>query len=211
MAPRKYQQRARAEAAEETRRRILQSMYSQLRKNPAKAISVDRVAQDAGVSRSTVYLIFGSRAGLFDAFGEYLYARAGFDRIARATQHPDALEHLRESLRAAGEVYAAERDAGRALYSMGVLDPDAMAGVAQRLEQSRAAGMAYLGKRLAEQGLLRADVTEVEAADLLFVITSFDSFDLLYTGRGLDSATVAERLIAVAERAVCRPAVRDSA
>jgi AcrR family transcriptional regulator len=206
VAPRKYDQRARAEAAEETRRRILESMYNQLRETPAKAISVDRVAQDAGVARSTVYLIFGSRAGLFDAFGEYLYGRAGFDRIAQAVQHPDALEHLRGSLRAASEVYAAERDAGRALYSMGLLDPDAMAGVAQRLEQSRAGGMVYIGNRLAEQGVLRADVTEAEAVDLLFVITSFDTFDLLYTGRGLDPATVAERLIAMAERAVCQPA-----
>jgi hypothetical protein len=49
-------------------------------------------------------------------------------------------------------------------------------------------------------------VTEAEAVDLLFVITSFDTFDLLYTGRGLDPATVAERLIAMAERAVCQPA-----
>jgi AcrR family transcriptional regulator len=210
VAPRKYEQRARAAAADETRRRILESMYNQLRETPAKAISVDRVAQDAGVARSTVYLVFGSRAGLFDAFGKYLYDRAGFDRIVQAVQHPDAREHLRGSLRAASEVYAVERDAARALYSMGLLDPDAMAGMALRLEQSRARGMEYLGKRLAEQGSLRPDVTEAEAVDLLYVITSFDTFDLLFTGRGLDPPTVAERLIAMAERAVCRPADRVS-
>ena len=206
MAPRKYEQRVRAAAAEDTRRRILESMYDQLRETPAKAISVDRVAQDAGVARSTVYLVFGSRAGLFNAFATYLYDRAGFDRIVQAVQHPDAREHLRGSLRAASEVYATERDAARALYSMGLLDPDAMAGMALRLERSRARGMEYLGKRLAEQGLLRPDVTEAEAVDLLYVITSFDTFDLLYTGRGLDSATVAERLISMAELAVCKPA-----
>ena len=211
MATRKYEQRARAKAAEETRKRILDSMYKQLRETPARAISVDRVAQDAGVARSTVYLVFGSRAGLFDAFGEYLYGRAGFDRIVRAVQHPDAREHLHGSLRAASEVYAAERDAARALYSMGVLDPDATAGMAQRIEQSRAGGMEYLAQRLAEQGFLRRDVTEAEAIDLLYVITSFDAFDLLYTGRGLDTATVADRLISMAERAVCRPVDDTSA
>lgn len=205
MATRKYEQRARAAAAEDTRRRILDSMYHQLRETPARAISVDRVAQDAGVARSTVYLVFGSRSGLFDAFGEYLYDRAGFHRIGEAVRHPDAREHLRGSLRAACEVYAAERDAARALYSMGLLDPDAMAGVAQRLEQSRAGGMSHLGKRLAEQRVLRPDVTEGEAVDLLYVIASFDAFDLLYTGRGLDPGTVAERLISMAERALCRP------
>jgi hypothetical protein len=35
------------------------------------------------------------------------------------------------------------------------------------------------------QEALRADVTADQAADLLWLLTSFDSFDLLYTGRNL--------------------------
>ena len=46
----------------------------------------------AGVARSTVYLIFGSRAGLFDAVARDLLDRGGFDRIVRAVGHPDARE-----------------------------------------------------------------------------------------------------------------------
>jgi hypothetical protein len=124
-----------------------------------------------------------------------------------AVKHPDAREHLRGSLRAASEVYAAERDVARALYSMGLLDPDAMAGAAQRLENSRAGGMEYLARRLADQGALRPGVTEAEATDILWVIASFDSFDLLYTGRGLAPTEVADHLIAMAERSLCRPTV----
>ena len=41
-----------------------------------------------------------------------------------------------------------------------------------------------------------------EANDVLWVITSFESFDLLYTGRGLPLDTVVERLTAIAERAL---------
>jgi len=207
MNTRKYEQRARAASAEETRRRILDAVYERLRDAPAESVRVDAVAQMAGVARSTIYLIFGSRAGLFDAFGRYVYERAGFDRIVEAVKHPDAREHLRGSLRAASEVYAAERDVARALYSMGLLDPDAMAGAAQRLENSRAGGMEYLARRLADQGALRPDVTEAEATDILWVIASFDSFDLLYTGRGLSPPKVAEHLITMAERSLCRPAV----
>ena len=67
MATRPYEQRQRAEAAEQTRRRILDAVIERLRKAPAEPVSVDRIAEMAGVARSTVYAIFGSRAGLFDA------------------------------------------------------------------------------------------------------------------------------------------------
>ena len=61
-------------------------------------------------------------------------------------------------------------------------------------------------RRLAEQGALRPDVTEAEAADLLWLLTSFDAFDILYTGRSLPAELVAATLITTAERALCRGA-----
>ena len=41
-----------------------------------------------------------------------------------------------------------------------------------------------------------------EANDVLWVITSFESFDLLYSGRGLPLDAVVERLTETAERAL---------
>jgi AcrR family transcriptional regulator len=201
---RKYEQRARAVASEETRARILDAVYQELERAPAEAVSVDRVAQLAGVARSTVYVVFGSRAGLFEAFGEYLYERAGFDRIVAAVEAPDARQHLRDGIRAGCQVFAEVRDVARAWYSMGSLDPDAMAGMPRRIEEDRAGGMAYLARRLAEQDVLRPGVSQAEAADLLWVLTSFDTFDLLYRGRGLPWEEVADRLVATAERSLCR-------
>src|SRR5919205_466520 len=64
MATRKYEQRLRAETAEETRRRILDALYERLRAAPSQPVSIDQVARTAKVARSTVYLIFGLRGGI---------------------------------------------------------------------------------------------------------------------------------------------------
>jgi AcrR family transcriptional regulator len=204
MPTRRYEQRLRAEAAEETRRRILDAVEQRLRETPSQPVSVDRVARDARVARSTVYLVFGSRAGLFDAFAANLFEHGGFDRVVEAVRHPDAREHLRGGIRGGVETFAAHREVLRALWSMATLDPGAVGGAVQRSEQRRARGMARLARRLAEQGVLRPDVTVDEAAHLLWVLTSFDGFDLLYTGRGLSTDEVSRVLITTAERSLCR-------
>jgi hypothetical protein len=62
--------------------------------------------------------------------------------------------------------------------------------------------MARIAAQLHEQGHLRPGSPTEEANDVLWVITSFESFDLLYSGRGLPLDTVIERLTDAAERAL---------
>ncbi|KXF48500.1 TetR family transcriptional regulator [Rhodococcus sp. SC4] len=205
MATRKYEQRLRAEAAEETRRNIIDAVYDRLRRAPSTPVSVEQVARAAGVSRSTVYLVFGSRAGLFDALTTDLWwHRAGFQAVVDAVEHPDAREHLRGGIDSGVRVFAAHRDVFRALFSMAQLDADAVGGAIARIEENRAGGMVHLARRLAEQEVLRPEVTVDEAADLLWLLASFDSFDQLYTGRNLPVADVSRALITTAERSLCR-------
>ena len=193
------------EAAEETRRTILDAVYEQLRTAPAAPVSVEQVARTAGVSRSTVYLIFGSRAGLFDALSDDLWwHRSGFQQVVDAVTHQDAREHLRGGIDAGVRVFAAHRDVFRALFSMAQLDADAVGGAIARIEENRAGGMVHLARRLAEQDALRPDVTATDAADLLWLLTSFDGFDQLYTGRNLTVDHVARVLSTTAERSLCR-------
>ena len=95
-------------------------------------------------------------------------------------------------------------DVFRALFSMAELDADAVGGAIAWIEHRRAGGMAWLAQRLAEQNVLRPDVTADEAADLLWLMASFDSFDALFTGRNLAVDDVARLLAATAERTLCR-------
>ena len=124
MSKRRYHQNVRADAAAETRRHILDTLYERLREAPAEPVSVDQIARRARVSRSTIYLIFGSRSGLFDALTDRLIQGAGYDRIVEATRHPDARETLRGGLEGGVHMYAAHHEVLRVLYATGKLDPE---------------------------------------------------------------------------------------
>jgi AcrR family transcriptional regulator len=202
VATRRYEQRQRAEAAEQTRHRILEAVIERLRKAPAEPVSIDRIADMAGVARSTVYAIFGSRAGLFDAVAAEVLERDDYERLLEAKHEPDAREHMRVGFRSGTAMLAADRDIVRALFSMAHLDERAVGAAVRKREESRAAGMARLARRLGEQELLRPGVAVEDAQNVLWVLTSFESFDLLYTGRGLSTEAVADLLFATAERAL---------
>jgi AcrR family transcriptional regulator len=204
VATRRYEQRQRAEAAEQTRRRILDAVIERLRKAPAEPVSIDRIAEMAGVARSTVYAIFGSRAGLFDAVAAEVLEREGYERLLEAKHEPDAREHMRVGFRSGTAMLAADRDIVRALFSMAQLDEGAVGDAVRKREESRAAGMARLARRLGEQDLLRPGVSVEAAEHILWVLTSFESFDLLYTGRDLSTEAVADLLFATAERALLK-------
>jgi AcrR family transcriptional regulator len=204
MATRRYEQRQRAETADQTRRRILDAVIERLRRAPAEPVSIDRIAEMAEVARSTVYAIFGSRAGLFDAVAADVLEREHYERLLDAKHEPDAREHMRVGFRTGTEMLAADRDIVRALFSMAQLEERAVGDAVRKREESRAAGMTRLARRLSEQDLLRPDVSVEEAEQILWVLTSFDSFDLLYTGRGLSTEAVADLLFATAERAILK-------
>ena len=199
---RRYEQRIRAEAAEETRARILDALHDLLRERPDGSISVDQVAKRARVARSTVYLAFGSRRGLFDALTERLLSGEGFARILAAVADPDARESLRGGIAGGVTMYAAEHEVLRVLDAMRTLDPGGAGEAIARVEARRSAGMARLARRLGEQGLLRPGLSPEQAAHLIWLFAGFDAFDTLATGRGLDPDDVTAILVAGAEHAL---------
>jgi AcrR family transcriptional regulator len=206
MVTRRYEQRARLDSAEATRRRILAAVHQHLRETPTQPVSIDAVARHAGVARSTVYVVFGSRSGLFDALVDDLWERSGLPGLTAAVAHPDAREHLRGGIHAANRMYAAERDVYRILFSMAQLEPDSLGAAIARKEDSRLGGMRYLVSRLAEQGLLRAGVTRRQALDVLWTLCSFETFDLLHHGRGRSVAATSALTARMAEDALLVPA-----
>jgi AcrR family transcriptional regulator len=199
---RSYRQVLRADTAEKTRQGILDTLYDRLREAPSQPISIDEIARRARVARSTVYLAFGSRSGLFDALTDRLLRGAGYERIIEAVQHPDARETLRGGLEGGVSMYAAHHDVFRVLNAMAKLDPAGVGQALARSEEERSRGMASVAKRLEERNLLRAGVTVEHAANVIWILASFDAYDLLATGRGLDPKEITRTLTDMAERAL---------
>ncbi len=197
---RRYEQRLRAAATEERRRRVLATVFEGLREAPSRPLGLDEIAQRAGLSRSTIYGLFGSRAGVFDALGESLVDRLGYARLIETVDDPDARTVLRRVLAESTRIYAEHRDVQRALYSLAALDDEAAGGPMRRLEHDRAAGMRRLAEGLADQDALRPGLGVDDAAHLLWMLTSFESFDLLHTGRRLPVDEVARLLVLAADR-----------
>jgi len=200
---RAYEQTARAESVAETRRHILDGVYECLRQEPSTPPSVGEIARRAGVARSTVYLAFGSRAGLFDAFTQELWQRSGMPNLREAVNVPDARDGILGGIRAGVDIFAADRDVFNALFAMTKLDSDAVGGAVDRIERRRADGMAWGARRLAGQKQLKPGVSAKRAAHVLWLVASFDAFDLLYTGRGLSARETGRILADTFENAVC--------
>lgn len=200
---RSYQQTARAESAAETRRRIIEVTRDLLSRAPLENVSLPQIAERAQVARSTVYTTFGSREGLMVAVAEDLLERGGFARIGQALAGPDVVKAFEISIGVAMELYSQEDAVGQALLSLAAVDRDASSAAA-RLNRGRQQGMRRLAERMREQGVLRDDVTVEEASDVLWIITSFETFAQLYRGRSLTPQQIGDRLLAITRRTLYR-------
>ena len=137
------------------------------------------------------------------AVAEDLLERGGFARIGQALRGPDVVRAFEISIDVAMELYSQEEPVGQALLSLAAVDRDASSAAA-RLNFGRAQGMRRVAERMHEQSVLRDDVTVDEAADVLWVITSFETYAQLRRGRDLTPAQVGERLLAMTRRTLYR-------
>ncbi len=183
MDKRRYVQRARAAATEATRGRILDAAEASFDRGPLAAVKIDDVARRAGVSRSTVYQLFGSRRGLLVALAGRFREVAEFERLLEASMLPVARESLRRAQR---ESVPDVRDATRTSPGPCSRWRASTPTPSRRSPRSRTAGAracspSRAGSRSrASSG--RGSQRE-EAADLLSVATSFPAFDELYHAR----------------------------
>jgi AcrR family transcriptional regulator len=185
MSPRPYRSSARESAAAETRLRIIEAARAILSAEGTVAFTVDRIAEVADVARMTVYNQFGSKRGLVEALSDDLAARGGIARLPEAFQAADAMSGLEIVIQVFLGFWERERQVLRRLRAVIALDPEL--SQSNRDERRRQALTAVL-RRLSDQTGRPAPGEIETAADLLLVLTSFEAYEDLSTGR--DHTTV---------------------
>src|SRR5579859_4577840 len=174
MSPRPYRLGQRQAAIDETRARVIAAARELLVSADPGNFSIDAVAQHADVSRATVYYQFRSKAGLLEALFDSLGASGGMAGLADAFRRDDPLAALDEYIMVFGRFWGSDQVLHRRLRGLAALDPDL--GEALRVRQEwRRRGAATLITRL--------------TTDLLFTVTSFETFDTL-AGAGTPQAAV---------------------
>ena len=201
---RPYRQRLRAESSAMTRQRIIDAARQILTTQPLRSFNLSEVAELARVVRSTIYTVFGSGEGLLRAVAQDMTERGGWERMREAFRDPDAWAAIRRNIEEGTRMVASEHPVILAISVLAMVDPDA-AVVAAEMDEVRLRGLGSLARRLGEQGYLRPELDHEQAVEILWVLTSWNSFDQLYSGRGLDQPAAAQRLVTMARLTLCRP------
>lgn len=201
MSPRPYRLGRRQADVEDTRDRIIAAARELFGQSGFYSVRLEDVAKTAGVARATVYYQFESKAGLLDAVVASIVQRVGTERAQHAREHPDAAMGVRLWVQEVMAFHSNEDVLLRNLYGLAAIDPET-GRVLEQYETLRRDALAWLVKRLDDQGKLRTGISQKHAVDLLLMITGFRSFDQLFSRSGLSVRATGLLLSDLAARAV---------
>jgi len=182
---------------DDTRSRVLRVAWQMIDKRHDAAITLVDVAREAGLSRQTLYLLFGNRAGLLLAMVDDVDARSpGPGRLQAAretTAPPDLLEAYARAwldyvpvvFPVARALIAAARDG----------DTDAQAAWESRAKLLRN-GFLQVTRALHAAGALRPEWTPATAAEWMFSQTHVDAWQHLVVEARWKPKEAVDRIVA---------------
>lgn len=173
---RRYNNAGRREAAEGTRRRILEAAHQLFVERGYEATTIRAIATAAGVAWQTVYAVFATKAAILSTV---------FDVAVAGDHEPVAVADREESLKAMREAdprallagftrFAAAAAARTAplfpvLEQAAAIDAD-IATLVDKINAQRLHGMTRVATALHERGALRSGVDIEEARDVLWML-----------------------------------------
>jgi AcrR family transcriptional regulator len=176
MSPRPYQLGKRQDQVDDSRRRIVDAARALLPEvDSYRAFTVDAVAKRADVAKATIYYQFESKTGLLEAVCDALAEAGRMSELAAAFTNPEPMAALRAFVAAFGRFWDADRPVMRRLRAIALLDPEVGAVINAR-DDRRRTGLTVLVGRLTGSA---DDKRREDLVRLLFVLTSFETFDAL--------------------------------
>lgn len=176
MTPRPHPPGERQRTVDAGRDRILEAAQRVLRRGDIAAVSLEAVAQEAGVTRMTVYNQFGSKAGLFEELFHLLVTREAFAAVPAIFLEKDPAKALNAIVAMFGRFYTDNRTVMAQMRAAAGSDPDLDAAIRKRNERRRRA-IETLVQRLGKEH--RPSVPDAELVTVLDVLLSFNTFDVI--------------------------------
>ena len=196
MSPRSYQLGARRVQIDDSRRKIIDAARALLTESTSyTTFTVDAVAKKADVARATIYYQFESKIGLIEAVCDALAEDGQMSELASAFMNPDPIEALTIFIACFARFWNSDRLVMRRLRSLARLEQE-VGGVISDRDERRRSGLVVLVERLSDQHFLTVEPDR--AVQILFTLTSFESFDSL-AADNMSMTEVEGEILAMAE------------
>jgi AcrR family transcriptional regulator len=177
-----------------TRQRICEAALRLIARQRGADVTLAHVARAARVSRQALYLHFADRADLFLALVRYADEQRGVPAaVQRVQDAPTGVAALREMAAMQARLNPAIWPLARILNSVRREDTAAERSWQDRLAH-RLGGCRAIVARLKEEGALRPGLNADVAADLLWTLTSLQTWEDLVLIRGWTAEKYEERL-----------------
>jgi AcrR family transcriptional regulator len=184
---RSYRSETRHAQAEQTRQRILQAARKLFAKRGFDSVTIDELADEAGVSSPTIFLLYKSKKGLLRALLNEI--RFGH-RYESLVQTALAFDNPIERLKMAASISRAVFDSGRSemwlIRGASAFSPD-LKELEREGDQLRFERQEETIKLLFKAKLLAKGLDIARARDILWTLTSWEIYRMLVIERGWTS------------------------
>ncbi len=198
MTPRRYQLGLRATSVSETRARVVSAARQLFVEDGFYRASMDDIARRADVARATIYHQFRSKLGVLEAVITDFEERAGLGELMVVVEESPPRKLVRAVITSGCAYWATDPTLVRKVLGVASMQPEVQDLVSQH-DAGRMRILRRVVDRLMEGGVLGERSAGENAVNVLWVVTSFDAYDLLTRGRGLEHAQAAEALVEMAE------------
>lgn len=174
-----YRSKLRAEQTEATRRRIIDAARRLFAGQRYEGVTMEQLAEEAGVAIQTLYAAFGSKFNLACAVVQEALGSAGVPEMAQTAA---AMADAEEMLRYLAHVNRVVDE--RLLDLDNILSAHSMREVAETSAQARERDLAGIAEQLFAAPQRRADLSLKDVSDILVTLTAPLLYRMLVVERG---------------------------
>lgn len=190
--PRAYTLGVRQEHSNSKRTRILAAARAQLESRGFADFSLEAIARHSGVTRQTIYNLFGSRSGLLEALFDQLAISGGMERMRSVMQQTDPGAALAGFVDVFCGFWSKDRLLIRRIHGIAAIDPEFATAVEAR-NRRRQGAAARIVSLLDRASAGHTAENQSDRTNTLWALTSFEFFDALAEASG--SIDEAKRLL----------------